>query len=183
MAATLSRNQSRNYKYPYFDPTTYDWNIDTSQIKHFQFVNYINKSHNRTDTLYLIFDVIPKLNQCHILPFTYSNNLAILNDNSKLSLENLMPQYISSASHLNDVSVSIININKLINQFGKQNFKDINIYNQQLEKLINQIKNKNNNKKSTTVTRKLTRRQIQTQTLSTTIRRPTKNLVGKMISK
>ena len=72
MAATNSSEISRNYKYPYFDPSTNDWNIDTTKIKQFQFVNYINKLHNRNDTLYLIFDAIPKLNQTHILPFTYS---------------------------------------------------------------------------------------------------------------
>ena len=107
MAATISSEISRNYKYPYFDPITHDWNIDTTKIKHFEFVNYINKSHNQPNTLYLIFDVIPKLNQNYILPYTYSNNSAILNDNSKFNLENLMPQYLSGASHLKDVLLTI----------------------------------------------------------------------------
>ena len=142
MAATISSKKSRNYKYPYFDPITHDWNIDTTRIKNFQFVNYINKSHNQTNTLYLIFDVIPKLNQNHILPFTYSNNLAILNDNLKFSLENLIPQYLSNANHLKDVFVSIIDINKLINIFGKDNFKNIEIYHQQLDKIDKANQNK-----------------------------------------
>ena len=144
MAATNSSETARNYKYPYFDPITRDWNIDTTKIKQFQFVNYINKLHNRTDTLYLIFDAIPKLNQIHILPFTYSENQARLNDNSKFLMENLMPQYIASASHLKDVSVSIININKLINKYGKQYFKDFDIYNQQLHKIDMYNKNQAN---------------------------------------
>ena len=153
MEATFSSEISRNYKYPYFDPITHDWNIDTTKIKHFQFVNYINKSHNQSNTLYLIFDAIPKLNHNHILPYTYQNNLALLNDGSKFELENLMPQYLSGASHLKDVFVSIININKLINLFGKQNFKNIDIFNHQLEKIdkYNQTQaliNKNKNTKT-----------------------------------
>ena len=155
MAATISSEISRNYKYPYFDPTTHDWNIDTTKIKNFQFVNYINKSHNQINTLYLIFDVIPKLNYNHILPFTYSNNQAILNDNSKFSLESLMPQYLSGASQLKDVSVSIIDINKLINLFGKDNFQNIDIFYQQLDKIdkenqnqANKNKNKNKHKQA-----------------------------------
>ena len=152
MAATISSEISRNYKYPYFDPITRDWNIDITKIKYFQFVNYINKSHNQMNTLYLIFDAIPKLNQSYILPFTYSNNLAVLNDNSKFSLKNLMPQYLSGANHLKDVFVSIIDVNKLIKLFSK-NFKNMEIYHQQLEKIDkanqNQIKiskNKHTNK-------------------------------------
>ena len=46
-----------------------------------------------------------------------------------------MHQYIADATHLKDVSVSIIDINKLINSFGKQKFKNIDIFYQQLEKI------------------------------------------------
>ena len=111
---------SRNYKYPYFDQISHNWNIDTNVIKRFEFVNYVNKSHNQKDTLYLIFDFIPKLNDDCILPFTINKNQAVLNDKSKFDLNNLMPQYIAGASHLRDVSVTILDINKLINIHGKE---------------------------------------------------------------
>ena len=61
-----------------------------------------------------------------------------------------MPQYLSGASQLKDVSVSIINVNKLINIFGKQNFKGLDIYDQQLRKIdkFNQNQANNNNNKN-----------------------------------
>ena len=114
MAATNSGKISRNYKYPYFDPTTKIWNIDTTVIKYIEFVNYLNQSHNRKDTLYLIFDYIPKLNEEYILPITVDDKYAIANDNSKFEIGNLMPLYISDASQLRDVSVNIFNVNILI---------------------------------------------------------------------
>ena len=155
MEATPSSEISRNYKYPYFDPTSHDWNIDTNNIKHFEFVNYINKSHNQNDTLYLIFDFIPKLQNTNILPFTITKESALLNDNSKFTLENLMPQYIAGASHLKDVSVSILEVNKLVHQYGKERFRKLDIFYQQLNKIdkfkqeqtrINNNNNNNNNK-------------------------------------
>ena len=94
MAATNSGKVYRNYKYPYFDPTTKIWNIDTTTINHVEFVKYLNKSHNRKDTLYLIFEYIPKLNEEYILPITINDNYAITNDNSKFEIENLMPLYM-----------------------------------------------------------------------------------------
>ena len=123
MEATNSGKISRNYKYPYFDPTTKQWNIDTNIIQHFEFVNYLNKSHNRKDTLYLIFEYISRLNHNLILPITIQKNYAIVNDNSKLDISNLMPQYIAGAAQLRDVSVNIFDVNKLINMYGASNFK------------------------------------------------------------
>ena len=71
---------------------------------------------------YLIFDFIPTLKQNLILPFTIVKKLALVNDNSRFTLEYLMPQYISGASHLKDVSVSIFDINKLIHLHDKDKF-------------------------------------------------------------
>ena len=100
MAAQSSGRNSRNSKYLYFDPTTRNWNFDTTKIKRFQFVNYLNNSHNRTDTLYLIFEYIPRLKYEYIIPITILNNHAVVNDKSKLQSQNLMSKYISGASQL-----------------------------------------------------------------------------------
>ena len=155
MSATKSRVKPRNYKYPFFDPSTSNWNVDTNKIKHFEFVNYLNKSHNRNDTLYLIFEYIPKLNREYILPITIDKNYAVVNDKSKIQIDSIMPQYLAGASQLNDVSVTIFDINKLINTYGEKNFKKMDAYKHQLAKKDDyqkkkaaqiKIKNKNTNK-------------------------------------
>ena len=151
MAAQSSGRNSRNSKYLYFDPTTRNWNINISKIKRFQFDNHLNNSHNRTDTLYLIFEYIPRLTYEYIFPITISNKYAVVNDKSKLLSQDLMPKYISGASQLKDVSVNVFEINKLINIFGKDKFDKIDIYNQQLAKKDKQnqiIANKNNKNKN-----------------------------------
>ena len=157
MEATNSRKISRNYKYPYFDPTTRKWNIDTNIIHYFEFVNYLNNNHNRKDTLYLIFEYIPKLNQDLILPITIDNNFAIVSDNSKLNTKNLMPKYIAVASQLKDVSVNIFEINQLINIYGISKFKKMDIYNQQL------LQKDNHNKKMALKQQKQQKQQKQKQ--------------------
>ena len=50
-------------KYPYFDPQTHEWNINTNVVKYFEFENYLNKSHNCKNTSYLIFEYVPRLNK------------------------------------------------------------------------------------------------------------------------
>ena len=138
MAAQSSGRNSRNYNY--FNPNDRTWDIDTNIINRFEFVNYLNKNHNRNDTLYLIYDFIPKLKNDHILPITINKGFAITNDGTKLSTKNLMPQYISGASQLKDVSVNVFEINLLIKIYGTSKFYKMDIFTNQIIKKDNQNK-------------------------------------------